>query len=99
MPNIFSDYDIPSTGERFDELLRGKNVRIERIVSSAAPDQKEYRQDDDEWVVLLKGGATIEMNGAQVELRAGDYLFIPRDTPHKVVRTEKGSLWLAVHVE
>ena len=84
--------------ETFEELLNHKNIRIERIVSSDQPEGKEYNQDDDEWVVLIKGSATLEMNGESAQLTEGDHLFIPKHTPHRVTQTEAGTIWLAVHI-
>lgn len=79
-------------------LLTCKNVRIERIVSSSQVDAKEYCQTEDEWVVLLKGEATLEIEGRQVKLAEGDYLYIPASTRHQIVDVQHGTLWLAVHV-
>lgn len=97
--NLYNDSDVPAVGERFDELLKHGNVRIERIVSSDTSEQKEYDQDHDEWVVLLKGSATLTLNGEDVQLSQGDYLFIPKGSPHRVTQTDAGTVWLAVHIE
>ncbi len=43
----------------------------------ASPAGFWYDQDEDEWVVVLRGTATLEFaGGEQVELKAGDYLTI-----------------------
>ncbi len=88
----------PVTGERFEELLRHKNVLVERIVSSANITPKEYIQPQDEWVLLLQGKATLEVAGEGVELSSGEHLFLPAHTPHTVLSVEEGTLWLAVHL-
>jgi len=36
--------------------------------------------------------------GKAVELRSGDYLFLPAGTSHMVRRVTNGALWLAVHL-
>lgn len=95
--NLFADARPPATGERFDTLLDHHDLRIERIVSSAAPEPTAYCQAQDEWVVLLRGSARLEVNAAPVELAAGDHLFLPAGTPHRVLQTSAGALWLAVH--
>jgi cupin 2 domain-containing protein len=99
MSNILDKSETPDSGERFDELLGCKNVRIERIVSSETPERKEYIQDHDEWVMVLKGSAVIVVDGTEEKLGEGDYLFIPQKTPHTVTRTDQGTVWLAVHIE
>ncbi len=98
MANLFADAHPPSVGERFETLLRHRNLVIERIVSSSAITPTEYVQTQDEWVVLLKGAAVLEVEGEPRELTAGDYLFLPAGMPHTVLRASEGALWLAVHL-
>ncbi|MDB6153557.1 MAG: Cupin 2 conserved barrel domain protein [Chthoniobacteraceae bacterium] len=96
--NLFEDADAPVEGERFDPLLRHKNLTIERIVSSLRPEMIEYKQEQDEWVALLRGEASLKVNGQLLELKAGDHLFLPAGTPHSVKSTSHGALWIAVHL-
>ncbi|MGC4062497.1 MAG: cupin domain-containing protein [Aquabacterium sp.] len=96
--NLFADALPPAIGERFDTLLQHGKVVIERIVSSSQPDQTEYQQSQDEWVVLLQGEAELIVDGQPVPLRAGQHLFIAAGTPHTVKRTSPGAMWLAVHI-
>ena len=95
--NIF-EYEIPKRGEVFDTLLSHKNIKIIKIVSSNDIEDIEYIQDEDEWVVLLKGGAKLQINDRVEELKEGDYIFIPSFTPHKVLSVELDTLWLAIHI-
>lgn len=98
--NLFQGLPKPAVGEVFEELLRRRNLVIERIVSSDAPDPTLYDQEQDEWVLLVQGQATLELAGERVDLAPGDHLFIPAHTPHRVLRTsaEPPCLWLAVHL-
>lgn len=98
--NLFEDLPEPAVGEVFEDLLRCANVRIERIVSSDAPEPVCFDQDQDEWVCLLRGEAVLWIDGETVRLAAGDYRFIPAHTPHRVVATASAPqcLWLAVHI-
>ena len=98
MGNLFADFEVPLDGERFDALLSHRNLVVERIISSADITPTEYVQEQDEWVVLLQGEATLEVAGEAVELRSGDYLFLPAGTPHVLRRVTNGALWLAVHL-
>lgn len=100
-PNLLDASTPPGVGERFDilaELTRPGRVVIERIVSSDVPEATLYDQAQDEWVALLGGEATLEIDGQRVALTAGDTLLISAHTPHRVVSTTAGALWLAVHV-
>ena len=85
-------------GEEFRELARVQNVVIEEIVSSATPDSFEYRQPQDEWVVVLEGTARLDVDGTEVTLAAGEWVLIRALTRHRVLATEAGTRWLAVHV-
>ncbi|MBP6748302.1 MAG: cupin domain-containing protein, partial [Xanthomonadaceae bacterium] len=96
--NLFVDPDAPFEGERFETLLAHKSLVVERIVSSAAIVPTEYVQTQDEWVLIVEGNATLEMAGDTIELKSGDYLFIPAGTPHTVRRVSEGALWLAIHL-
>ncbi len=96
--NLFLNAAAPTEGERFDTLLRHKNLVIERIVSSSVITPQEYVQDHDEWVLLIQGEALLQVDGKPVELKAGYHLFLPAGLPHTVERTSAGAMWLAVHL-
>jgi cupin 2 domain-containing protein len=76
-------------------------VRIERIVSKghSSPESGWYDQEENEWVVVLKGAAKLrfEQDGKLVELDAGDYINIPARVRHRVEWTnpEMETVWLA----
>jgi cupin 2 domain-containing protein len=96
--NLFSDAVPPAAGERFDALLSHKKVLIERIVSSARITQTKYVQPQDEWVLLVRGQAELEIAGEAVVLGAGDHVFLPSGTVHTLKSASDGALWLAVHL-
>ncbi len=95
--NIF-DYITPKIGETFTTLLEHKNIKINRIVSSTNIEPIEYMQDEDEWIVLIDGEATLLVKDEEKTLKKGDTLFIPAKTPHKVLKTKEGTVWLTVHI-
>jgi cupin 2 domain-containing protein len=96
--NLFSNLISPLTGENFSEILNCENVIIERIVSSNKPDSTIYNQEQNEWVILLQGEAKLELNNEIINLNSGDYIFIPRYTPHQVISTSDQCVWLAIHI-
>ena len=95
--NLF-DYITPKHGEAFTTLLEYKNIKINRIVSSDRVEEKLYEQEEDEWLVLLEGEATLLVNEEEKKLVKGDTFFIPAKTPHRVLHTQKGTHWLTVHI-
>jgi cupin 2 domain-containing protein len=83
--------------------VAGRDVRIERIVSSgrSSPPGFWYDQPDDEFVVLLSGSGVLRFeDGNQiVPLLPGDWIEIPAHVRHRVESTESDppTVWLAVH--
>ena len=100
--NLFANVTDAHRAEEFLTLFENAHAKIERIVSHAhaSPTDSWYDQEDDEWVTVLRGTATLEFtNGMQMELKAGDYLTIPRRVKHRVARTSSETIWLAVHIK
>ena len=91
--------EAPDVGERFSDLARLGDCRVELILSSEAAVDTVYDQPHDEWVVLLDGAATLDVEGERVALAAGEWLLLPARTRHRVVRVVQGSRWLAVHAD
>lgn len=91
--------------EQTDDLVRAPGVLIERIVSTGqrTPDGTWLTQDRDEWVVLLRGHATLRFEGESRDtpMAAGDYIHIPANTRHRVEQTaeHEPTVWLAVHYD
>jgi len=98
MTHLF-ERPVPETGEVFEVLARNDRLTVELIVSSDTPEPLLYDQDHDEAVVLLEGGATLWVDGEEIEMGPGDYLCLPAHTPHKVLATRKGTRWLAIHAK
>ena len=83
--------------EVFDKLHEAHGAVVERIVSHGqATDWLE--QDHDEWVVVLRGHAVLDLgDGGEVALTAGQWLTIASGVRHRVVHTDRPTVWLAVH--
>ena len=90
--------------EEVTPLVETGGFRLERIVSTghASPEGFWYDQDFAEWVVLLVGAARVSVEGEDAPrlLGAGDYLFIPAHTRHRVDWTDPAdtTIWLAIHL-
>ena len=95
MKNLF-DYVRPEKGgETVDILLKQGGVRIERIVSNLAA-TGWYEQEENEWVILLEGTATLQIGDETAELVRGDTLLLKARERHRVVSTSDDALWLTV---
>jgi cupin 2 domain-containing protein len=100
--NLFDSVPEAISGELFSELARGDNVRIERIVSKGhtSPASGWHDQAENEWVIVLKGEATISFESSEeVNLQPGTHLTVPAHKKHKVIWTspDTETIWLAVH--
>jgi len=95
--NIFN-YTTPKTNETFTTLLEHKNIKINRIVSSSEVVPVEYVQEEDEWIVLLEGEATLLIKNEEKLLTRGETLFIPAKVPHTVLKISSGTIWITVHI-
>ena len=89
--------EAPDDGETFLPLVDSPAVLVEQILSSASASDELYLQTRDEWVVVLEGGAVLDIDGVTAELTAGDWIVLPAGVAHRVLRTEPGTNWLAVH--
>ena len=103
--NLFDPVEpvIPGVdGEHIETFIRSSGVRIERVVSHghASPEGFWYDQEENEWVVLLSGGAKVrfEADDNVIEMRPGDHIHIPAHVRHRVDWTEPDTdtVWLAV---
>ncbi len=88
----------PKNGERVADVARFRNVVIEQILSGSLEAPADYLQEYDEWVAVLHGAARLEAAGEIIALGPGDWVLIPTATPHRLLWTQPGTDWLAVHV-
>ena len=101
--NIFKRLAASRGSEQFEILTRLGDGRVERIVSlgQCSPPDSWYDQDHDEWVLVLRGRARLEVQGLRkpFELGPGDYIDLPAHTRHRVDWTtpDEPTVWLAIH--
>ena len=100
--NLFADFSSSEGPEELHTLLEGASFRLESIVSKGQSSDTDswYDQQDAEWVVLLKGTASLIFEGdVNLHLKAGDYLLIPPHCRHRVSVTSRDAIWLALHTQ
>ncbi len=102
--NIFKNIPDQLPEELIQVIAAREPVRIERILSKGHRSAQGfwYDQNWDEWVLLMRGAAGIEMQdqSAVIKLEPGDYLLIPAGVKHRVAWTahDETTIWLAVHI-
>ncbi|MBL9082905.1 MAG: cupin domain-containing protein [Planctomycetales bacterium] len=103
MLNLFDEVPTPLPEELVQKILSGPNLRIERIVSHghASPDGFWYDQEQNEFVVLLKGAARLRFEDEVIEMIPGSSVNIPAHRRHRVEWTtpDGPTIWLAVFYE
>jgi cupin 2 domain-containing protein len=101
--NLFSDLESLDGSERFDDILKRQNVRIERIVSKGHVSDPSfwYEQAWDEWVLVVSGSAVLEFDKDSLKMVAGDHVLIPAFKRHRVKSTSltDPTVWLAIHLQ
>ena len=101
--NIYTEIPEELPNELLEQIIHKGSFKLERIISKghSTPDGQWYDQDNDEWVILLKGsaGMTVEGEAGPVVLRPGDYIHLPAHIKHRVEWTdpESETVWLALH--
>ena len=88
----------PSSGESISVLASGPGWRVEQILTGALSAPIEDLLDHDEWVVVLAGGAVLDVDGEALTMTEGDWVHLRAGVPHRVRATEPPTSWLAVHV-
>ena len=99
--NLFANIPTNIVDEVFNDIITTDSIRIERIISTGqtSPDEGWYDQDQNEWVIVVKGRAQLTFaSGEVVDLTAGDYVNIPAHSKHSVsyTDTEQTTVWLAI---
>lgn len=87
--------------ESFAPLAEGTAFQLEHIISrgEASPDGFWYDQDRHEWVMLVRGSATLEFEDGTRALVAGDCLTIEAHCRHRVACASIDAVWLALHYD
>ncbi|WP_052341209.1 hypothetical protein [Salinarimonas rosea] len=92
--NIFAETAV------IESLIETEEVRLERVIShgqrSAAA---ACTQGVHEWLVVLKGGTVLELDGEKRRLGPGDHVFIPAEMKNRVAETATfdETIWLAAY--
>ena len=89
--------EAPATGERNKEIARLGGVVVEHILSGVLPSPLDYDQAHTEWVVVLNGGAILEVGAERLDLGVGDWVLLPAHVTHRLIETKPGTSWLALH--
>lgn len=95
--NLFEPGE-PTPEETVTVLYDSDGTRIEQIISwgQATDENFWYDQDEDEWLILLKGRAVLRYDDSLLALRKGKPHLIPAHVRHQVAATTSPTIWLCV---
>ena len=86
----------PTNGEQLTHLADLEGAVVDQILSGRLDGAVDYRQDEDEWVVVLNGRAILDVEDERLHLGPGDWVMLPARTLHRLVETDPGTSWLTV---
>ncbi len=100
--NIFNTIPTNLSEELFEDIISKDKIKIQRIVSQGhiTIEGEWYDQDDNEWVIVLQGAATISFKDEDdISLKTGDYINILAHKKHRISWTSESekTIWIAVH--
>jgi cupin 2 domain-containing protein len=67
------------------------------VLSGVLEQPADYCQEHDEWALVVGGSASLLVGTEMLQLEAGDWVWLPAGTPHRLVRTQPGTSWVTVH--
>jgi len=85
---------------KFEVLLDDVNTKVKRITVN--PNQRlsyQYHHKRSEHWVIIKGIATIILNGLKIIKHPGDSIFIPVETKHRIINENAFSDLVFVEVQ
>lgn len=95
--NLFDQIKFSDLEEVEEGIFENDKVRALRTMS--LNQVTDYMvQDEDEFVILMDGLASIETKSEVVRMKKGDFLFIPKGLRHRVIDQEK-ALWFCLFVK
>ena len=99
--NLFKLPENIEDKEITERLASGKEVVVERIVSTgqASPEDFWYDQEQDEWAAVLQGKAKLAwQDGRELIMEPGDWVILPAHERHRVEWTSSSPacIWLTV---
>lgn len=95
--NLLNNLKFSKEEEVEEKVYEDEKVRVLRTMSL---DQVTERmvQDEDEFVILMEGFASIETEEKIVRMKKGDFLFIEKGLRHRVIDQDR-ALWFCLFVK
>lgn len=96
--NLLEDLNFDENYIIKDTIVRNEKFDIHRIQSKNET-SGPYNQDFDEFVVIIKGEAMLNVEGKDVRLKEMDTYFIPQNVVHEVKSTSDECVWLCFAIK
>lgn len=95
--NLLDNLIFSKSEEVEEKVYEDEKVRVLRTMSL---DQVTdfMIQDEDEFVVLMEGKASIETDREVIEMKKGDFIFIEKGLRHRVIDQDR-AIWFCLFVK
>lgn len=95
--NLFDNIKFSDIEEVEEGIFENDKVRVLRTMSlnQVTDFMVQY---EDEFVILMDGFASIEIESEVVRMKKGDFLFIPKGLRHRVIDQDK-AIWFCAFVK
>jgi cupin 2 domain-containing protein len=93
---LHPSHSAPAIGEGVTRLADLRGAVVDQILSGRIEEPLDYRQDEDEWVIVLHGRAVLDVEDERIHLEPGDWVLLPAHTGHRLVETEPATSWVTV---
>lgn len=95
--NLFDRIKFSDLEEVEEGIFENDKVRVLRTMSLNQVTDFMV-QDEDEFVILMDGFASIEIESEVVRMKKGDFLFIPKGLRHRVIDQDK-AVWFCLFIK
>ena len=95
--NLFDHISFSDLEEVEEGIFENDKVRVLRTMSLNQVTDFMV-QDEDEFVILMDGFASIEIESEVVRMKKGDFLFIPKGLRHRVIDQDK-AVWFCLFIK
>jgi quercetin dioxygenase-like cupin family protein len=70
--------------------------QLELPPGAEGPEHGHAKDDQEEVYAIIRGGGTIRVDGAEAELRPGQYVFLPAEARRQMVAGDEGLAWIGI---
>ena len=94
--NLFEMMEFPREGVFSKVLVKGETSNHTLMCLAAGTDISEHTSTREAAVTVLKGKGTFVLNGKNIPMEPGVFIFMPKNAPHSLSASEDLSILLSL---